>query len=143
MTNDYIWLITDEVTVADAQYSEGSRDWNLGSSPYETLPQRTPQRTSKDGGIVTTAEPRRVAVSAEKLEQGLTDFLQVTGRVLRHALESAGDVAGMELEAIELTVEVNGEGQVSLMGSGIKTGGKGAMTLKFKKASPPLSPESP
>jgi hypothetical protein len=38
----------------------------------------------------------------------------------------------MELDEIELSVEVNGEGQLSLLGSGSKLGGKGAITLKFK-----------
>ena len=39
----------------------------------------------------------------------------------------------MELDEIELSVEVNCEGQLSLLGSGTKVGGSGAMTLHFKK----------
>ena len=38
----------------------------------------------------------------------------------------------MALEEVELMVEVNGEGQLSLLGTGGKAGAKGAMTLKFK-----------
>lgn len=41
----------------------------------------------------------------------------------------------MELDEIELSVEVNGEGQLSLLGSGAKVGSSGAMTLHFKKIS--------
>ena len=40
---------------------------------------------------------------------------------------------GMQLDEIELSVEINSEGKVSLFGIGGKAGGKGAMTLKFKR----------
>ncbi len=62
----------------------------------------------------------------------MTVLLQQLGRVLSHAKQRAGELAGMELEEIELSLEINSEGQVSLLGSGVKAGGKGAMTLKFK-----------
>jgi hypothetical protein len=83
------------------------------------------------GTIEQLARPG-VPVRVEKLEQGMTEFLQVMGRVISHAKQSAGELAGMELDEIELSVEVNGEGQLSLLGSGGKVGSKGAMTLRFK-----------
>ncbi len=139
MSDDYIWIVTDEASPAGSSPApqptrepmrdgsrDGSRGWNIPPSPYET----SPERISKGGGA---AKAGRMRVPAVKLEQGLKQFLSVMGRALRNGLESAGDVAGMELEEVELTVEVNGEGELSLMGSGIKTGSKGAMTLKFKK----------
>ncbi len=39
----------------------------------------------------------------------------------------------MRLDEVELSVEINGEGQVSLFGVGGKAGGKGGMTFKFKR----------
>jgi hypothetical protein len=42
---------------------------------------------------------------------------------------------GMVLDEVELSVEINAEGQVSIMGSGGKLGSKGAITLKFKHTS--------
>ena len=39
----------------------------------------------------------------------------------------------MCLDEVELSVEINGEGQVSLFGVGGKAGGKGGMTFKFKR----------
>nr|WP_281257084.1 hypothetical protein [Calothrix elsteri] len=39
----------------------------------------------------------------------------------------------MQLDEIELTVEINGEGQVKLLGNGIKAGGKGGIKLTFKR----------
>ena len=43
------------------------------------------------------------------------------------------EMAKMQLEEVELVVEVNGKGQVSLLGTGGELGGKGAITLKFKR----------
>lgn len=43
---------------------------------------------------------------------------------------------------LELSVEVNGEGQLSLLGSGTKVGGSGALTLKFKRSQVKTSSEN-
>lgn len=142
MSDDYIWIVTDEAGGSppaqqpvrgpmrdgsrDGSRGDTSRDWSLQPSPYET----SPERISKGGGA---SKAGRIPVPAAKLEQGLKQFLAVMGRALRQGMESAGDGLGMELEEVELTVEVNGEGEVSLMGSGVKAGSKGSMTLKFKK----------
>ena len=37
------------------------------------------------------------------------------------------------LDEIELSVEINGEGKISLLGNGAQAGGKGAIKLKFKR----------
>jgi hypothetical protein len=37
------------------------------------------------------------------------------------------------LEEIELTVEVNAEGQLGILGNGGKAGGKGGIKLKFTR----------
>ncbi|MDJ0697752.1 hypothetical protein [Mastigocoleus sp. MO_188.B34] len=40
----------------------------------------------------------------------------------------------MQLDEVELSVEINGEGQISLFGiGGVKAGGRGAMTFTFKR----------
>lgn len=119
MADDVIWIVTDEsprIAVPD-----GSRDGRR-DNPFEA-----PE-------VVTPLDRYRVPVKAEKLEQGVAEFLQIMGRVIRRAQQSAIELGEMELDEIELAVEVNGEGQLSLLGSGGKVGGKGAMTLKFKLA---------
>lgn len=117
MTDDYIYIITDTAPT-------GGRDGNVPRNPYADNPPRTP-----------TAGRIGLPVSAEKLEQGMTDFLQTMGRVIKNAQERATELGSMELDEIELSVEVSGEGQLSLLGSGTKVGGSGAMTLHFKKKS--------
>ena len=41
----------------------------------------------------------------------------------------------MQLNEVTLSVEINGEGQVSLVGTGGKLGNKGGITLKFTRPS--------
>jgi hypothetical protein len=112
MEDDVIWIVTDQLETATG--ARGER-----STPY-------PEPT------VETRNQVRFPVKSEKLKQGVTEFLQVMGGVIREAKHNAGDLGGMELDEIELMVEINGEGQLSLLGNGGKAGGKGAMTLKFK-----------
>lgn len=115
MADDYIYVITDTAP-------SGGRDGNVPRNPYADNPPRI-QTTNRLG----------IPVSAEKLEQGIADFLQTMGRVIGQAQERATELGNMELDEIELSVEVSGEGQLSLLGSGTKFGGSGAMTLRFKK----------
>jgi len=114
MADDYIWVVTDAVPT-------GGRDGSATGNPYTDTP-RTPM-----------AQRSGLPVSAAKLEQGMADFLQTMGRVIKNAQQRATELGGMELDEIELSVEVNGEGQLSLLGSGTKVGGSGAITLHFKK----------
>jgi hypothetical protein len=112
MEDDVIWIVTDRLESTNRP--KGEKGTPLG------LP------------ILETGSQTRFKVKSEKLKQGVTEFLQVMGGVIREAKHNAGDLGGMELDEIELMVEVNGEGQLSLLGNGGKAGGKGAMTLKFK-----------
>ncbi|MDA0865946.1 MAG: hypothetical protein O2890_05930 [Cyanobacteria bacterium] len=114
--DDYIWIVTDAIPT-------GSRDGNTPQNPYAGTAS-PPPRPPRSG----------LPVSAAKLEQGMADFLQTMGRVIKNAQRRATELGGMELDEIELSVEVNGEGQWSLLGSGTKVGGSGAITLHFKKA---------
>jgi hypothetical protein len=123
MADDVIWIVTDETPAVILP--DGSRSGQDRGNPYDDSDDvgRTPGR-------------RGIPVSAEKLEQGVTEFVQVMGRVLQHVKQNTHQLAGMALDEIELAVEVNGEGQLSLLRIGGKAGAKGAMTLKFKAPQP-------
>ncbi|MEL7501391.1 MAG: hypothetical protein AAFN18_02895 [Cyanobacteria bacterium J06554_6] len=114
MAEDYIWIVTDTAPT-------GGRDSYSPRNPYTDSPP------------VSDTQRPGIPVSAAKLEQGMADFLQTMGRVIKNAQQRAKEVGNMELDEIELSVEVNGEGQLSLLGSGTKVGGSGAITLHFKK----------
>lgn len=113
-----IWIITDEVPSSNNDGSKGislENPWN--TSNRESVPMRT---------LIG------VEVSIPKLQAEMAKFYQVIDLLFyqtqQHNLQS-----GLQLSEVELSVEINGEGQVKLMGIGGKAGTKGAITLKFKK----------
>lgn len=78
----------------------------------------------------------QVNIPAKRLEDQMTHLLKSMGSVLSNARQRAGEIAGMELDSIELSVEINAEGQVSLMGiGGAQAGASGAITLTFTRTS--------
>jgi hypothetical protein len=77
------------------------------------------------------------SVSVDKLEQEMTSFLQNFSRILDKAEQATklnGQRSGLQLDEIELTIEISGEGEIKLWGfGGGKAGSKGAIALKFKR----------
>lgn len=114
-----------------------SKIWIItGDSDLQKTP--TGARSSRDTGgrlgekekspEVAATERSQVDVSKLKLE--MQGFL----KAMREMLDEADPPgAKIRLDEVELSVEINGEGQVSLFGIGGKAGGKGAMTFKFKR----------
>ena len=121
---DAIWIITEEVP--ETSTPDGSRVSDdvggvLGGADEEIVVRW------KQGELVITK--RKVEVS--KLKGEMRKFLQA----MRETLDEAETPnSKMQLDEVELSVEINGEGQISLFGiGGGKAGGKGAMTFKFKR----------
>ncbi|BCL34847.1 hypothetical protein [Nostoc sp. MS1] len=117
-----IWIVTDdtpEISLPDGTKGgvNNKRGWR------EDVPTDTTSRGVGDA----------VKVSAETLEQNMTNFLQVVGRLFSRAEKQADTNSGLKLEEIELSIEISGEGEVKLIGNGAKAGGKGAIKLTFKR----------
>ena len=105
MLDETIWIVTDDTNqTSDAQRS------------YREI-----------------AQERGVKVSVSELEQRMSHFLQALGRIFRQAEQQAIQSPGIQLNEIELAVEISTEGEIKLIGTGGKAGGKGAITLKFKR----------
>jgi hypothetical protein len=116
-TPSKIWIITGE---SDRQETPtgGRSSSDIGGRLGE-------QKSSPE---VAATERSQVDVSKLKLE--MQGFL----KAMREMLDEADlPSAKIRLDEVELSVEINGEGQVSLFGVGGKAGGKGAMTFKFKR----------
>lgn len=77
---------------------------------------------------------RSVKISFQKLEQEMTSFLAVVSRLFNRAEQQADKKSGIQLDEIELSIEISGEGEVKLIGTGAKASGTGAIKLKFKRA---------
>jgi len=122
-TPNTIWIITEASEIPVIEEPTGSKDGGKDIGGRIGQPKQP---------IPKTGVSRRwgVPVSAQKLKHEMGKFVQVVGEVFSQAEQLR---TRMQLDEIELSVEINGEGQVSLFGIGGKTGGKGAMTLKFKR----------
>ncbi len=111
-----------------------SKIWIItGDSDLQKTP--TGARSSRDiggkiGESAEVAATERSQVDVSKLKLEMQGFL----KAMREMLDEADPPgAKIRLDEVELSVEINGEGQVSLFGIGGKAGGKGAMTFKFKR----------
>ncbi|MBD0302015.1 MAG: hypothetical protein ICV85_07470 [Tolypothrix sp. T3-bin4] len=123
--DDGIWIVTDEtpqIAIPDGAKggSGNTRGWG-----DETIRESTGSKGVGDA----------VKVSAQTLEQNMTHFLKVVGSLFSQAQQQA-KVNSMQLDEIELSVEISADGEVKLIGSGVKAGSKGAIKLKFKRQEP-------
>lgn len=96
----------------------------------DTVSSVEPQRRNRDG-----SKEESIKVSVSELEHKMSHFLQSVGRIFQQAEHQVASSLPMQLDEIELSVEISGEGEIKLMGTGGKAGGKGAITLKFKRLS--------
>ena len=116
-TPSKIWIITGESEIRETPTGARSSS-DIGGRLGE-------QKSSPE---VAATERSQVDVSKLKLE--MKGFLKAMREMLDEAEPPSAKV---RLDEVELSVEINGEGQVSLFGVGGKAGGKGAMTFKFKR----------
>jgi hypothetical protein len=113
-----LWLITEVETVETVVTGQRSgEDLGGGYGPARVTEQ------------VKTIVRQRVPLDAVALKVQMQGLLQVVGEVF----DQANQQSGLQLEAVELAVEINAEGQVSLLGSGGKLADKGAIKLTFKR----------
>ena len=73
---------------------------------------------------------KRIPIDAAALKTQMNGLLQIVSQVFDQAQQQTG----LQLNEVELTVEINAEGQVSLLGNGGKLANKGGITLKFKRS---------
>ena len=103
-----IWIVTDDA-------SQGSE----------------PQRSYRE-----VAQEKGVKVFVPALEQKMSRFLKSVSRIFHQAEQETQKNSGMQLDEIELSVEISGEGEIKLMGTGGKAASKGAIKLTFKRTEP-------
>lgn len=71
---------------------------------------------------------KRVPVDAQVLKTQMQGLISVVNDLFT---EAANNSQGLQLDEVELAVEINAEGQLSLVGNGGKLGNTGGITLKF------------
>ena len=70
---------------------------------------------------------QRVPLDAKALKAQMEGMLAIVNDLF----DQATTETGLQLYEVELSVEINAEGQVSLVGNGGKLGNTGGITLKF------------
>ena len=118
MSENYIWITTNTSSQTGARSNSSQANQN----PYDLSRSVDPPLNSSE-----SSQP----ISVTKLEKGMSDFLQALGQVIDSAKERANSLGQTKLSEVEISVEINSEGKFSLLGSGAKVGGSGAMTLRF------------
>ena len=122
LNEEKIWVVTSKSE--PATITEGVRGIVTRSDDWIG-------ETQTNGGKTVDA----VAVSAQHLEQNMGHFLSVIGGIFNRAEQQAQEKnSGMQLDEIELSVEISAEGEIKLLGTGVKGGGKGGLTLRFKRS---------
>ncbi|MBF2004744.1 MAG: hypothetical protein IGS49_04570 [Chlorogloeopsis fritschii C42_A2020_084] len=112
MSDEPIWIVTRD----DKETVDGGKGWrdDLGRKIAVLKPQ---------------------PIDPDKLKQEWKWTMQIVGQLIQQAEQEAGGSFGMQLDEVTLAVEINGKGQVTLLGAcSSEASGKGAITLKFKRA---------
>lgn len=99
----------------------------------------TGERSGKDTGggfgvpdaveAVRTLSRKRVSLDAQALKVQMENMLAIVNDLF----DQANLQTGLQLDEVELSVEINAEGQISLVGNGGKLGNTGGITLKFTR----------
>jgi hypothetical protein len=93
---------------------------------------------SKSGNVFGDREEAdieitEISIDAEKLKTKMSSFIRLVTLVVNESQEVVDKKSGMQLEELKLIVEISGEGEFKILGTGAKAGGKGALELVFKR----------
>ncbi|KAM3112318.1 Pepco domain-containing protein [Phormidesmis sp. 146-33] len=113
MPEDYLVILTDEADETSVPI-EGQRGWG----------EEVRKRFSSF---------KEIRLPVSQLEQNMTQFLHLIGRLFKQVDQEIGSESDMKLDEVELSVEISGEGEVKLVAGG-KAAGKGAIKLKFTRS---------
>ena len=92
--------------------------------------ERGPGRTER-GLSDAVAESVLKAVPVQVLKTNMGHFFDQLRDILSTGPETIGD---FEVSQVEVSAQITGDGQVSLIGSGLKIGVKGGVTFVLKRA---------
>ena len=115
-----LWLVTEVETTETVEVRHGERGSDDIGGGFG-LPRVTEQ--------VKTIVRQRVPLDAVALKTQMNGLLQVVSDVFEQATQQRD----LLLDEVELSVEINAQGQVSIMGNGGSLSDKGGIKLKFKR----------
>ncbi|MDV3351415.1 hypothetical protein QGP82_22115 [Leptothoe sp. LEGE 181152] len=101
---------------------EGERNSTDTGGGWGEAPKRGPVEV-----ITQKFQRKRVPLDAQALKTQMQGMLAVVNDLFDQATTDTS----LQLNEVELSVEINAEGQLSLVGNGGKLGNSGGITLKF------------
>lgn len=123
MTESFpVWVIAETEQITEEIEIEGRRGGEDIGGGFG------PPREAVEA-VRRLATRKRVPLDAQALRTQMEGLMSVVGDMFQQAEATTG----MKLETVELSVEINAEGQVSLVGNGGKLGNTGGITLKFTR----------
>lgn len=127
-----LYVIVEEPVVEEPVTRDGERSGRDTGGGYGRAP------ASRVEAQAQAFKRKRIAVSVDRLKGQMQDLIAVVNELLDPATASVAESAGngLQLDAVTLSVEVNAEGELSLLGTGGKLGGSGGITLTFSRAKP-------
>ncbi|NEQ51834.1 MAG: hypothetical protein F6K11_17120 [Leptolyngbya sp. SIO3F4] len=118
-----LYIIAEVEETEEATPISGRRDGGMDTGGgWGEAPKRGPVET-----ITQNFKRKRVPLDAQALKTQMQGMLAVVNELFDEATVSNG----LQLNEVELSVEINAEGQLSLVGNGGKLGNTGGITLKF------------
>jgi hypothetical protein len=128
--NNTLWIVAETEIVVEPADEEGrrsSRDIGGGFNlPRQVL---EPERMVKRD---------RLPIPADQVKAQMQSMVTI----INDLFDQASTHTGLQLSEVELSVEINAEGKVSLIGTGGSLGSKGGIKLKFVR-SPEQAVRSP
>lgn len=122
-----LWVVAETEEVVEEEIGiEGERGGTRDIGGGFGLPERMGQLTEARR---TVTRRQRVPLDAQALRDQMTHMLAI----MQDIFNQADAQTGLRLDEVELSVEINKEGQVSIVGNGGKLGNTGGMTLKFSR----------
>jgi hypothetical protein len=117
--NNTLWIVAETEIVVEPADEEGrrsSRDIGGGFNlPRQVL---EPERMVKRD---------RLPIPADQVKAQMQSMVTI----INDLFDQASTHTGLQLSEVELSVEINAEGKVSLIGTGGSLGSKGGIKLKF------------
>lgn len=114
-----IWVITEE--------SEAATTTVTGERGVRDIGGRMGAAVTH---VTQVAESKQKEIEVAVLKQRIQGFLQAIREILDESDQSDSRI---QLDEVQLSVEINREGQINLMGNTAKAGDKGAISFKFKR----------
>ncbi|KHG41611.1 MULTISPECIES: hypothetical protein [Aphanizomenonaceae] len=122
--DEELWIVT--ASSSDDVSKQGMKAVRGNGNPYSSP-------------AVTDEEIKNSRITAGTLAKQMSHFVGVISGVFSNVQKQVETQGELQLDEITLTVEISSEGEIKLLGTGVKAAGKGAIELKFKR----LSPQSP